>query len=102
MIVTAQLSGLLDEETFHEYVSKKLNFPGHYGFNTDALWDCLTDFSVSQPDNTLRIEGLDDFRKNNKSYAEKIISCFQDLEKEPYEHSITYSKDSSSGDGISH
>ena len=37
------ISGIMDEETFHEYVSKKLNFPGYYGYTLDAFWDCISD-----------------------------------------------------------
>jgi len=28
---------------FHERVASALAFPGYYGRNLDALWDCLTD-----------------------------------------------------------
>ncbi|WP_225312987.1 barstar family protein [Vibrio fortis] len=41
------MSGIMDEETFYEYVSKKLNFPGLYGYNLDAFWDCITDENQS-------------------------------------------------------
>lgn len=37
------LSGVSDEASFHDRIAVSLGFPGHYGRNLDALWDCLTD-----------------------------------------------------------
>ena len=45
---TIRLNGsrMLDRETTHAYLKRKLNLPDYYGNNLDALWDCLTtDFS---------------------------------------------------------
>lgn len=53
------LSGIKDKETFHNYVSKKLNFPSYYGRNLDAFWDCITDENQSDMPKILIVEGLD-------------------------------------------
>lgn len=42
----ATLTGVHDETTFHTRIAAVLDFPGHYGRNADALWDCLTDLTV--------------------------------------------------------
>ena len=32
-----------NREIFHEIIARELNFPGWYGKNLDALYDCLVD-----------------------------------------------------------
>ena len=34
---------ITDRETLHKTLAENLNFPGWYGGNLDALYDCLTD-----------------------------------------------------------
>ena len=92
------LSGILDEETFHEYVSKRLDFPAYYGFNLDALWDCLGDVATSNPGIEIRLEGLADFRSRNPDFGPKAIQCFLDLTQ--HGALIRYFEDSPSGEGI--
>ena len=36
---------LTEREQAHEYLAKMLSFPGYYGKNLDALYDCLTELS---------------------------------------------------------
>lgn len=45
--MTIVLDGALMTEraAAHEYLAKKLNFPGYYGKNLDALYDLLTENS---------------------------------------------------------
>ena len=100
MTTLLDLSGILDEETFHEYVSKKLDFPGYYGFNLDALWDCLTDYAILNPGEHLRLEGLADFRSRNRGFAEKAIQCFTDLSSNDHNMKIECFDDSPSGEGV--
>lgn len=37
------LRGAVDEASFHDAIAAALGFPGYYGRNLDALYDCLTD-----------------------------------------------------------
>lgn len=66
------MSGIIDDETLHEYLSKKLNFPGYYGYNFDAFWDCITDEKQSSMPNVLVVEGLEALKSicpmNMKNY----------------------------------
>lgn len=34
-----------DLEEFYDQISEALAFPGYFGRNLDALWDCLTDLT---------------------------------------------------------
>lgn len=36
---------LNDEAAVHEYLADRLNFPGYYGKNLDALADCLSEIN---------------------------------------------------------
>jgi ribonuclease inhibitor len=37
---------MTDRAAAHAYLKRKLDLPDYYGYNLDALWDCLsTDFS---------------------------------------------------------
>lgn len=66
------LSGIIDLENFHEYISKKLNFPTYYGQNFDAFWDCLTNM---EENSIIRVEGIADFRKNLPRAYDKLNKC---------------------------
>ena len=73
------LSGLIDIETFHEYVSKKLDFPAYYGQNFDAFGDCLLDMDSNSK---IRIEGLADLRENLPDAYDKLLECINDYREE--------------------
>ncbi|WP_201766405.1 barstar family protein [Litchfieldella anticariensis] len=52
------VSGIIDEETFHEYVSQKLDFPGDYGHNLNPFWHFSSDEVQSSMPRKLIVEGL--------------------------------------------
>lgn len=91
------LSGIIDLETFHEYVSKKLDFPAYYGQNFDAFWDCLLDMDDKS---YIRVEGLEELRKNLPDGYEKFIKCVTDYRKEYNTMTFELFNDSPSGEGI--
>lgn len=91
------LSGITDSETFHEYVSKKLNFPGYYGQNFDAFWDCLL---YMDSDSHIRVEGLAELRKNLPNVYEKFNICIRDYKKDYGRMKIDLHDESPSGEGI--
>ncbi|MEK6152580.1 barstar family protein [Flavobacteriaceae bacterium 3-367] len=98
--VLIDLSGLIDEETFHEYVSKKLDFPGYYGFNFDAFWDCLTDEDQFDSNFRLRVEGLGEFQRHLPDVHKKFIQCMHDYKSKFPERNLILIDDSPSGKGI--
>ena len=91
------LSGIIDLETFHEYVSKKLDFPGYYGQTFDAFWDCLLNMN---PDSHIRLEGLAELRKNLPEGYEKLLQCIKDYNQEYGHIKIDLIEDSPSGEGL--
>jgi RNAse (barnase) inhibitor barstar len=91
------LSGIIDLETFHEYVSKKLDFPAYYGQNFDAFWDCLTDMDSKSK---IRVEGLSDFKKNLPDAYDKFKKCIDDYRQEYGRIEFMLFEDSPSGEGL--
>ncbi|MBL4710067.1 MAG: barstar family protein [Flavobacteriales bacterium] len=91
------LSGIIDLETFHEYVSKKLDFPAYYGQNFDAFWDCLTDM---ESNSIIRIEGLTDLRKSLPDAYKKLNKCIDDYRQEYGQIEFILFDDSPSGGGL--
>ncbi len=94
------VSGIIDVETFHEYISKKLNFPGHYGFNLDALWDCITDEGQSSMPKVLIVEGLAAFNGFLPELHDGFVQCLSDYSKEFPEREVIMRQNSPSGEGI--
>lgn len=76
------MSGIMDEEAFHEYVSKKLNFPGYYGHNLNALRDCITDEDQSSMPKNLIVEGLVSLKGFLPELHDCFVECLQDYIKE--------------------
>ena len=76
------VSGIFDEETLHEYLSKTLGFPGYYGFNFDAFWDCICDDSSSDMPATLIVTGVHELIRHAPEAAEKFRGCLDDYRTE--------------------
>lgn len=93
------MSGIMDEETFHEYVSKNLNFPGYYGYNLDAFWDCITDDNQSSMPKTLKVEGLAALKGFLPELHDCFVECLQNYAKEFPERHVIFHQDSPSGEG---
>jgi RNAse (barnase) inhibitor barstar len=93
-------SGLLDEETFHEYVSKKLNFPGYYGFNLNAFWDCIRDPEQSSMPSTLIVEGISDFQSRQPDLCRAVADCLMGYVAENPDREVILRGASPSGEGI--
>ena len=66
------------EEAF-ELIAKELAFPGYFGKNLDALYDCLSDMSA---ENTIHFVNTAILEEYLGDYAEKILSCFRDASSE--------------------
>ena len=94
------VSGIMDEETFHEYVSKKLNFPGYYGYNLNAFWDCITDEDQSSMPKTLVVEGLAALKGFLPELHDGFVECLNDYIKELPDRAVVMCQDSPSGEGI--
>jgi len=94
------MSGIMDEETFHEYISTKLNFPDYYGYNLDSFWDCITHEDQSSMPKILKVEGLAALNSFLPELHSGFVECLRDYAKEYPDRSVLFYQDSPSGEGI--
>ena len=65
---------LCEKEEAQEYLKDKLDLPGNYGGNLDALYDCLTDFL----DTFIEIQVPED----RTPYFGRVLRVFKDAARE--------------------
>ena len=67
-------------QDIHKVIKKDLHFPGYYGENLDALWDCLGDTF----DATIYVKGVHAVPKNKdcQYMLEKVLRVFHAAQKE--------------------
>lgn len=58
----------------HGMIKKEFDFPEYYGYNLDALWDCLGD--ISGRENRVEIRGAKAFSERFPEKAERLIGMF--------------------------
>ena len=87
--LTLDVSGIYDEETLHEYFFTTLGFPGYYGFNFDAFWDCITTDEQSSMPVHLIVTGLADLKRLCPEGHRKLSACLDDYNKEFPERELT-------------
>jgi RNAse (barnase) inhibitor barstar len=80
--ITLDMSGIHDEETLHEYLSRILDFPGYFGFNFDAFWDCITTDDQSTMPSHLIVTGLLDLKTHCPEGHSKFMDCLSDYSSE--------------------
>ena len=98
--VLIDVSGILDIETLHEAFYKELELMPGYGFNFDALWDCINDPELSNMPRNLRVEGLADLKRNLPKAHAKVVSCFRDYASENPDKVVIFEDLSPSGRGL--
>ena len=52
------------------YVSKRLDFPDHYGQNFNASWNCLLDMDSNSE---IKVDGLSDLKVNLSDAYDKRV-----------------------------
>lgn len=75
--VTLPLEKLTSPDAFHEEIAKSLEFPGYYGKNLDALYDCLTD--IIEPTEIVFPQKAEESAYLGE-YAAKVICVLKDAE----------------------
>ena len=94
------MSGITNEKAFQAYVSKKLKFPGYYGHNLDAFWDCIMDEEQSSMPQRLRVEGLAALKSNLPKLHNGFVQCLKDYVKECPDREVVFRHDSPSSAGV--
>ena len=85
----AHLSGVTGKEELFKQLRNKLNLPDYFGFNWDALFDCLRDFHwIEQQKIALVHDDLPKLIENElKIYLEILIDSINDW-KEGEKHNL--------------
>ena len=63
----------------HAYLKDVFKLPDYYGFNMDALWDCLQ--CSFEDETTIILKGLDLLPEDMQYAVPVLISVFEDLKK---------------------
>jgi ribonuclease inhibitor len=77
--VDLDVSGLRSGPELHELLATKLGFPGYYGRNWDAFWDCITDPDQSRMPSVLRVRGWAALAQRLPRDAKLMRECLLDL-----------------------
>lgn len=69
-------------EELHGLLAEALGFPGYYGKNWDAFWDCVRDPEQSSMPAELAFKGLSELEKTMPKEAAMLRRCLADLAAE--------------------
>ena len=88
--VLLDLEGCKDWGTLHRRIRKAFGFPGYYGENWDAMWDCLTDAFFQPVQRRIVVKGFASMPRELQEYAAPMQEIFSDLQEKYPWVSITY------------
>ena len=81
-----------EKEDIHSYLAEKMDFPGYYGKNLDALYDCLTDiFEPTAVGIFLPVLDNDELDIELLLYLEKVKRVFLRAERDNGEYLAVFS-----------
>jgi ribonuclease inhibitor len=77
--VQIDVSGIASPEELQALLARELGFPGYYGKNWDAFWDCIRDPEQSQMPNHLVIRGISSLQQTMPREAQRFHTCLRDF-----------------------
>ena len=78
--ITLDFSGCKYLGEIHKILKESFDFPGYYGENLDALWDCMRyycDYNLH-----VYIKGLNALPDEFSEYIKKMLEVFDDVHDE--------------------
>lgn len=79
MLVDLDVSEIATPEALQVLLESRLGFPGYYGRNWNAFWDCITDPDQSAMPDVLRVTGWERLAKRFPRDAAIMRECLADL-----------------------
>ena len=77
--IVLDLSDIESVHGLHAYLKEAFQLPDYYGFNMDALWDCLR--CGFEETTTIILRNVSAFPENRISALHGLIRVFEDLKK---------------------
>lgn len=74
-MIRIDCTGIENKQQMHRKLKEKLNFPGWYGGNLDALMDCLTSMRV---DTAVTLEGFSTLGDWKDGFAETFSDAMEE------------------------
>ena len=66
----------------HAVLARHLAFPGYYGHNWDAFWDCINDAGQSSMPNTLELVGLSALAARLPREAARLVQSLSQYQRQ--------------------
>lgn len=67
---------ILDREMLHDVLAEELHLPEWYGWNLDALYDCLTDV---REETMITLRNRDALEEHLGSYGHRLMRLLEDV-----------------------
>jgi len=80
-VITMLADSWNNEIDFHNEISEKLNFPGWYGHNLDALNDCLSDIETDKEGIVIVFYDYEKFTAKFPTTAKHILDIFESVSR---------------------
>jgi ribonuclease inhibitor len=77
--ITIDVGFASSRQSLHETLAAVLGFPGYYGMNWDAFWDCVRDFEQSAMPRHLILNGMSHLDERLPDDARKLRGIISDL-----------------------
>ena len=78
--IILDFNGIKSLWTLHEYFKEVFNLPDYYGYNMDALWDCL-DCSFEFP-TTIVLKNIENIPSEMNETTEIMLELFEYLQRD--------------------
>ena len=78
--IILDFNGIKSLWTLHEYFKEVFNLPDYYGYNMDALWDCL-DCSFEFP-TTIVLKNIEKIPSEMNEATEIMLELFEYLQRD--------------------
>ncbi|MEY8318947.1 barstar family protein [Oscillospiraceae bacterium 50-58] len=78
--IILDFNGIKSLWTLHEYFKEVFNLPDYYGYNMDALWDCL-DCSFEFP-TTIVLKNIENIPSEMNEATEIMLELFEYLQRD--------------------